>query len=59
MTTALSIVLILASILCLVMFACVASAGPLLLVAPAFVALLACRAMTLLLMDDEPTSPEG
>jgi len=45
--------LTLASVLCLAAFACIASAGTMLLVAPAFVALMACRAVVVLLEDGE------
>ena len=45
--------LTLAGVACLAAFACVASAGVLLVVAPAFVALMACRAIVVLLVDEE------
>jgi hypothetical protein len=45
--------LTLASGACLAAFACVASAGALLVVAPAFVALMACRAVVVVLADQD------
>jgi hypothetical protein len=45
--------LTIASVLCLAAFACIASGGTLLVLAPGFIALLACRAVVVLLGSDD------